>query len=300
MLDTATMHLNHLTVLDHGYIGNDGMVYGGSFHPSFLIEGDVDPVEKVVVDFSTVKKMIKAHIDDNQTGFDHKLWIMTGYSNCDYSITDDTIHIESEFVILDLPLNAVKIFDCPSHSTYDVGQALEEYVEVQMQETHPGIRAVCYNSTTPHVINDDLVSMFTYVHGLKDSTSWGCQNNSHGHLSFVQVIGSPISSNAEELAKVEQAIALDLDETVFINIENIVYESSDTVTIEYTTEERGTFKAQYNLSTGIKTVVLDTETTIEYLIEYVADVYADELASCGATAIMVSEGLPKGAYKKLL
>jgi 6-pyruvoyl-tetrahydropterin synthase len=299
ILETATMHLNHVTVLDHGYIGDDGMVYGGSFHPSFLVEGDVDPVEKVVIDFSTVKKKVKALIDDNETGFDHKLWIMEGYSNCKYMIKQDQIWIKSNRLELDLPRNAVKIFKCDSHSTFNVGQALELYVEEAMQDSHPGTRITCYNSTTPHVINDADVSMFTYVHGLKDSTSWGCQNNSHGHLSFVQVIGDTISSNTDELKKVENLIANTLDRTVFINSENITENTDEQLTIEYYTEARGWFIATYYKTEDTKIIILNTETTIEYLVEYVADRFARELSQCGAATIMVSEGLSKGAYKKL-
>lgn len=298
-MDTATMHLNHVTVLDHAYIGLDGMVYGGSFHPSFLVEGDIDPVEKVVVDFSTVKKMIKAHIDDNEIGFDHKLWIMRGYSNCEYHIDGDRIYIQSKRVNLYLPRNAVKIFDCGSHSVHSTGQALATYVEEVMQDTHPGIRITCFNSTTPHVINDADVSMFTYVHGLKDSTSWGCQNNSHGHLSFVQVLGEELNNNAADLKAVEQIIARDLDQTVFINSENIKEDTDEKLTISYCTEARGEFTAGYFKVPATKIVVLDTETTIEYLIEYVAERFEYELSQCGASAIMVSEGLSKGAYKKL-
>ncbi len=299
-MDTATMFLNHVTVLDHAFIGHDGMVYGGSFHPSFLVEGDIDPVEKVVVDFSTVKKLIKAHIDDNEIGFDHKLWIMEGYSNCQYEIDSDRIKVISKRVHFELPRNAVKIFDANSHSLNDVGQALAAYVQEVMQPTHPGIRITCYNSDTPHVINNADVSMFSYVHGLKDSTSWGCQNNSHGHLSFVQVVGDPLSSgNDGELKAVEKFIAAELDNTVFINSENIVEDTATHLAIEYTTEARGRFRAEYLLLGGTKIVVLDTETTIEYLIEYVAKRFEKELSLCGASAIMVSEGLSKGAYKKL-
>lgn len=297
-MDKATMHLNHVTVLDHAYVGRDGMIHGGSFHPSFLVEGDVDPVEKVVIDFSTVKKMVKAHIDDNEIGFDHKLWILDGHSNCEYLIEDDRIEVFSHRFKVNLPRNAVKIFHCDSYSTYQIGRALEAYVEAMMQATHPGIRITCYNSTTPHVINDADVSMFTYVHGLKDSTSWGCQNNSHGHLSFVQVISDAISSNADELKAIEQRIANQLDGTIFINKENITENNGEWLTIEYETEARGKFLAMYQI-TATRMIILDTETTIEYLIEYVAERFKNELALCGAAAIMVSEGLAKGAYKKL-
>ncbi len=299
-MDTATMHLNHITVLDHAFIGADGMVHGGSFHPSFLVEGDVDPVEKVVVDFSTVKKMIKAHIDDNEIGFDHKLWIMEGHSHCEYAINDDRIYIESNRVELDLPRNAVKIFNCESYSLHNTGSAIAEYVELCMQETHPGIRITCYNSETPHAINEGPVSMFRYVHGLKDSTSWGCQNNSHGHLSFIQLIGDPLASTAAEIQYLQAQIADYLDGTVFINEENISDNTQTYLTITYCTDARGKFVASYRKVEDTELVVLNTETTIEYLIEYVADTFAAELRQCGATALMVSEGLSKGAYKKLL
>ena len=51
--------LTHVSCVDHAYIDNNGCVVGGSFHPNFIIGGTPDPVEKVVVDFSTVKKDVK-------------------------------------------------------------------------------------------------------------------------------------------------------------------------------------------------------------------------------------------------
>ena len=77
----STMFLSDVTVLDHAYIDDSGFIVGGSFHPCFNVSGEIDGTEQVVVDFSAIKKQIKALIDSKETGYDHKLWIIEGFSN---------------------------------------------------------------------------------------------------------------------------------------------------------------------------------------------------------------------------
>jgi hypothetical protein len=54
----------------------------------FALSLQIPSTEKVVVDFSTVKKSIKEIIDHKETGFDHKLWVIEGWSKCEVIISD--------------------------------------------------------------------------------------------------------------------------------------------------------------------------------------------------------------------
>ncbi|MNC56960.1 hypothetical protein D3C75_1065880 [compost metagenome] len=48
-----------------------------------------------------------------------------------------------------------------------------------------------------------------------------------------------------------------------------------------------------------KFIVLETETTIEHIIEYVAAAFKPQLQSLKATRLYVSEGLSKGALMEI-
>ena len=110
----AELFLSDLTVVDHAYIDDSGNVVGGSFNPTFYVAGNVDPVEQVVVDFSTIKKDIKNIIDSRLIGFDHKLWVIDGYSNVNTlswnSLSHDTdatqVEIETPTTKLSIPESA--------------------------------------------------------------------------------------------------------------------------------------------------------------------------------------------------
>lgn len=303
------MFLNQISVVDHAYIDDKGHVVGGSFNPDFIVSGDIDPVEQVVVDFSTVKKDLKRFIDHKEFGFDHKLWFIVGYSlgtfeqhmvdgEWYYSIITPTFRAK-------LPANAVKVFTATEYTLESIGSAFEDYLQVHMESLYPSIKIVCNNTTIAHTNNSiasgqngvlpvaqSQPSYFTYVHGLKDSTSWGCQNNSHGHLSFIQL--EP--ANADTLL-LQQSIASVLDGVVFIKRENIDRTEGSWVHIDYTTE-RGHFYAAYDAS-QIKVVILDTETTIEHLVSHVAEAFGDDIKALGVTRVFVSEGLSKGAIVEI-
>lgn len=87
------------TVIDHAYIDRFGRVIGGSFNPDFVATGDLRDGEEVVADFSFGKKLIKDLIDSKSVGYDHKLWIMVGESQCDIKIT--SLPVEETLELLD-------------------------------------------------------------------------------------------------------------------------------------------------------------------------------------------------------
>src|SRR5574343_1490291 len=109
----SSIFLSDLTVVDHAYINSQGQVIGGSFNPGFIVSGEVDPVEKVVVDFSTIKKDVKysidKHIDDyHHNGFDHKIWFIEGYSGGEYRQFEDKIEFKTPAFKARVPLDAVR------------------------------------------------------------------------------------------------------------------------------------------------------------------------------------------------
>ena len=311
----SSIFLANLTVVDHAYIDRNGQVLGGSFNPSFLVSGETDNVEKVVVDFSTVKKDLKILIDHKVTGIDHKLWITRESSA---TLTPREPEGETAMVListpclkLDIPGDAVVVLDC-GYSIEAIGVYLGNYLTNALGAKYPSIKVTCLNSTKVHSLNSSLpVSTFSYVHGLKDSTSWGCQNNSHGHLSYLQLFpskehvreyenGRTSPSYPEEsgIDKLRRVIARDLDGTVFVRKENFKGIEDGMAVVGYSSRDRGTFHASYDVKT-VKVKILESETTIEFLVEYVMQKYVEDFRRLGIHSFAISEGLTKGAYKEI-
>lgn len=322
------MFLNHLTMVDHAFVDDTGRIRGGSVHPDLLVSGNVDPEEKVVVDFSTIKKDLKNYIDDDQVGFDHKCWIIEGYSNVtelrwldtktsidDFNeangdnLNPDPEHgerrvwIKTPTMEMILPKNAIKFIPADPNFkkqgyTYD---HIASYIERFLNDicNPEGLSIDCKINEEFHARKGLMRDQFRYVHGLKNSTSWGCQNLAHGHLSFLEVKSDDVDTNqSQTFARKINNICKDLHDTIFVMEENIVEDTEDFIRVRYSTEDRGFFEAVYYKDCN-KLVRLNTETTVEFLVEYVADHYKEEFKRCNVNELFVSEGLSKGAYKKI-
>lgn len=304
----STIFLNDLTVVDHAYINDDGCIVGGSFNPSFEVSGTPNPVEKVVVDFSTIKHDIKNLIDQHvndvfSNGFDHKMWMIAGFSNAEakYLNESTSVRITTPAAVLTVPTDAVKVIPMvesmtPTYTDEYIGKALEEYLRPRMRELYPAIdlEIKCVNTRHIHTASASArenARPFRYVHGLKDSTSYGCNNIAHGHGSFITADTNPDDILAE--------IAADLDNTVFIRGENIsaIESGSPDISLKYTTP-RGYFSMTIDASVH-KVVILNTETTVEFLAAYVKSRYGEQLIAKGVDKFYISEGLSKGAVETL-
>lgn len=298
--NTSSLFLSELSIVDHAYINNEGIVVGGSFNPSFLVTGEMDPIEQVVVDFSTIKKDIKAAIDHKDIGFDHKLWFIDGYSAGTIAISDKAVVITTQYTTLNLPLNAVKYVQndqVRDYNTPTIGIAFAELVQDELAKKYPAIDITveCINTENAHFSISPAyypAEFFTYSHGLKDSTSWGCQNIAHGHLSFLQLETELSSSEASR--ELCTSIAQDISSALFVNPTNIKTNDDVTLVLEYETP-RGLFQAAYAKSV-YNIHILETETTVEHLVAWVASTYKDQLSAAGVTRVWMSEGLSKGSF----
>lgn len=311
-MSNSSIFFNEPTVIDHSFIAGDGGCYGGSVNPSFHVTGAVSEQENVVLDFSSGKKRIKDCIDDNNNGFDHKCWIIRGISNFDsvYAVEDRKriddweylvsgedperiLTVSTRRLIITAPKSAFR-FMLNGAKFADTYQAAEMEMKLWLQQCMPefgfGVR-MCANAV-PSTIKP--YQLFRYVHGLKNSTSWGCQNIAHGHLSYID-IDTPKEVDPEFKEQILKSIAKILDNTIFISAEN--YTKSEYFhEIRYTSQVRGNFSMEMPVARPFhKFIVLETETTIEHIIEYVAAAFKPQLQSLKATRLYVSEGLSKGA-----
>jgi 6-pyruvoyl-tetrahydropterin synthase len=229
--------------------------------------------EHVVLDFSAGKKQIKSIIDDATLGFDHKLIIFPNSNQVTRNLRDGMTKIVTPFVEAIVPTNTIQ---------YSIGSnlafSIEQLLEFKFPELKFKVRLEADGFTNSH-------TYFNYVHGLKNSSSWGCQNIHHGHTSFVEVFNTITKEPNGVLARI---VADLFDDRILICRENILHHSDNGLLVSYKSE-RGMMTALYsNLNNWL---ILETETTIEYMAEYIHQNLNETLK--GYT-VNISEGLQKG------
>jgi uncharacterized protein (UPF0335 family) len=300
-MKTSSMFLRNLTAIDYAIVSKNGNVLGGSLHLSAHVSGSVDPVENVVVDFSTIKKDIKDIIDAKEDGFDHKLWVIEDFSlyNCDFSVDNaETVIITTPTATLGMPRNAVKYIPSKASGWSEIYNAIENQLTEKLNEKHPNTNISVQVQLSSNAFSEDHPYFFHYVHGLKNSTSWGCQNHSHGHRSWMEFRAFNGMDNVDPEAESRLAATINqLNNSIFIWEENIVRMNSSEITIAYETP-RGEWFAAYSLP-GNNIYIMEEETTIENIVDEFVKTNRNVLEAADVERVFISEGLQKGAYKDL-
>ena len=279
----ASLFFRNVSVVDHGYIDELGRVIGGSYFPNVTISGKVTEDENVVIDFSKGKSLIKEAFDDIM---DHKIWLIEGYSNAE--IKEDINNSNNYLIktpVMESSIPKWRVFQMKQMDTFD--SLIKDYLKVH------GLDVKVEVEMSENTFSTQNNNTFRYSHGLKNSSSQGCKNPNHGHLSFIELE----CNNEYKKLKVKNKIIDELDKVVFIFRENITYEDSDIIKIEYTVKNEY-FKNTY-LKKGNKIIISDEETTAENLINLISKRYEQELKEAGVTKLFLSEGLQKGSILNL-
>lgn len=305
-MNTSELFLNNITVIDHAVIGDDGRQHGGSYQASFRVKGSVDPVEQVVIDFSAVKKRIKEAIDHRDIGFDHKLWYIRGWSDADVTLTDqgNKVRIVSSAMEIEAPSNILRTIDSGGRdfSIALMEEKIAEFVQAELDAVYAAVNVeVQCTLTEVGFTMSPKHRYFRYSHGLRNSTSWGCQNIAHGHLSWMEFAHDEhyrddCQDCQDGVASLIAALSAEWDGAVLIDEANVVANNDDHIAISYDTP-RGHFYAKYR-KPYVKTKVLPHETTVEHIVEAFARENAFWLERAHVKSLFISEGLAKGAVKE--
>lgn len=279
----SSIFLNDLTVIDYSIVTAQGVILGGAATLNLEVTGPVEAHEGVVIDFSACKKQIKALID-GIGGFDHKCWVNVDDTNV-------VIDIDAEYTQITHRLSGLNIKAERDAFAFVSNDPTSDIAEFLNAELAPYIVSnINLNPTIIPVPRANTGSMiFRYVHGLKNSSSYGCKNIVHGHKSWISAV--VVDGGQQTAERVLSGIAADLDGCIFAHAEDLVASEGGVYTLEYATSERGTMSMSFTQ----KLIVLETQTTVEHIVEYVRARYYDQLKAVGVKELFVSEGLCKGA-----
>ena len=302
----SKLFLNNITVIDHGFIDNRGHQCGGSFQASFEVSGEVDEREQVVIDFSAVKKSIKQIVDCKENGFDHKLWFIPGWSKGDVVTEGGCVTITTPVARIEGPDNFLRSFDSNGYCIYSLEAVIGKHVEAELSQMYPDVRVsvVCKLSMNGFVNTNGAAGpwYFRYSHGLRNSTSFGCQNIAHGHLSWLEMehddhYRDECQECKAAIQSLYDALHSQWDGAVLIDQANVVEKTDTHVSIAYTSL-RGSFTATYDLR-EVKVKILPTETTVENLVDAFVRENGFFLERAHVKRVYMSEGLAKGSIKEL-
>lgn len=190
------IYWENISDVDHAILFPLGQMVGNSYIATATAEGNNNNEEAVILDFSTGKKQLKALCDNI---VDHKLWVNDKYHEIVY--TDESVVVRARgldkqitFETM-LPKDAVYVQSFISDITMPFNQQ-KDYIEQAVRLANEDLSK---KASTPEMkvtigINNKIFEnarnkyFFRYTHGLPTSTSYGCQNICHGHLSYIELI----------------------------------------------------------------------------------------------------------------
>lgn len=189
------IYWDNVSDVDHAILFPLGQMVGNSYIVAVNAEGTNDNEEAVILDFSTGKKQFKALCDNV---VDHKLWVNDRYHEIEYA--DDTVTVRARGLDKQitfettLPKDAVYIQSFLVDND-DPFKSLYKYIETAVRLANEDLSK---KASTPDMkvnISDNkkvflgavYKHFFRYTHGLPTSTSYGCQNICHGHLSYIEL-----------------------------------------------------------------------------------------------------------------
>lgn len=305
MTKKSSIFLRNISVVDCAIVYPDGTIHGHSFHPNFIVTGDVDEQEQVVIDFSRCKKEIKNALDDFDIGYDHKCWLIAGYSQYKYILDIDTSHdmraiLKTDAYEADTPVHVYRVIANPnqySDVSLVIQNSIAEHVQEHLRKIWPSVTvdveltAFMFAATDKHYCGS-----FNYFHGLPQSSSTKCRRFNHGHGSFYEFDFGGEATKDVVLAA-HQIMSPYLDCT-FVDENNIKSETDTWLEIE-ATDIGGDF---YNVKINkdkINIIRMPFDSTIENIVEFIVSKHGEQFRELGIKRFFASEGLAKGAMKVL-
>jgi 6-pyruvoyl-tetrahydropterin synthase len=286
------LFVRDLTVIDASYLDATRGFVGESYQVDIVLQGSLNE-QSMILDFSSVKKQIKAIID---TEVDHKLLVPHASENC--SVVFDSQRTQVNFKLTD---NSVIQLKCPNEAyclleSETISAALlETYLEqvilLQLPDNILDLEVKLRNEKidTPY---------YHYTHGLKKHNG-NCQRIAHGHRSKIDIFIDDIYNKAlvkdwanrwHDIYLASRDDVVDKSDLSFIVIKN----EMDKLCTAYHAPQ-GYFEL---LMPAHKAEVLPRDTTVEELANFICEQIKARMGDKKVT-VYAYEGIGKGAIAEL-
>lgn len=285
------LFVNDLTVMDFSYLCPERGMVGESWIVDVILDGDLNE-ESMVLDFSKVKKRLKALIDEY---VDHKLLIPAehAYTQIQRNETTDMVQVDfnrpaDQSIHLNCPAEAYAFVYSDEVNMASVSQYLKDIIATHLPENVAGLELTLRTEVI-------TTAYYHYTHGLKKHDG-NCQRIAHGHRSKVLVYQD------DEQSEQWQRYWADRWQDIYIGThEDLV--QSDTLLLHLPKSSIAQHHCfAYESSQGRFELIIpknecdlvSTDSTVECLAQFMAD-EQKKLASQHDFKVLAFEGVGKGA-----
>ncbi|WP_299082848.1 6-carboxytetrahydropterin synthase [uncultured Paraglaciecola sp.] len=285
------LFVNDLTVMDFSYLCPKRGMVGESWIVDVILSGDLNE-ESMVLDFGKVKKQLKYLIDEY---IDHKLLVPVEHSYSQIQrdeksdrVTVDFMRPDNQSIHLDCPAEAYAFVYASNVTMASVSDYLKDVIATHLPENVAGIEL----NLRAEVINTPY---YHYTHGLKKHDG-NCQRIAHGHRSKVLVYENQQASTTWQeywakrwcdiyIGSTEDLV--EINETAFSSL----YQNAKQHYVFAYESSQGRFELAIPKS---ESEVIDTDTTVECLAQYMADEHK-RMDGSSTFKVLAFEGVGKGA-----
>ena len=290
------LFVNDLTVIDFSYLCPERGVVGESWIVDITLDGSLND-QSMVLDFGRVKKQIKAIIDNS---VDHKLAVPAEHPYTCVTRSDDESGYWVDFlrpnersVHLFCPADAFAFIDAEIVNIETVKSYLHAVIKRELPTNVAGLQL----TLRPETINGFY---YHYTHGLKKHDG-NCQRIAHGHRSALQIyLDNVRTPRLEKLwADRWQDIYVGSREDV-VSVAQMQLSDAARNALQGSATHHVCYS--YHADQGLfelavpaqENTIIDTDTTVECISEYLAQQIKREEAN-GQVKVIAFEGVGKGA-----
>ncbi|MDN4503330.1 6-carboxytetrahydropterin synthase [Alteromonadaceae bacterium BrNp21-10] len=289
------LFVNDLTVMDFSYLCPERGMVGESWIVDVILDGELNE-ESMVLDFSKVKKRLKALIDEY---VDHKLLIPADNSatRIQRDANQDKVQVDflrdnQRSIHLNCPAEAYAFVYAETVTMDSVSQYLKEIIATHLPENVGGMTL----NLRSEVIHSPY---YHYTHGLKKHDG-NCQRIAHGHRSRVDVFvdGEASEHWQQYWAERWQDIYIGTKEDL-VNLSDLKLSMP---MVDIAVMDSSHYCFTYESSQGefelvipkVECDLVETDSTVECLAQFMADEQR-RLAPEHEYRVMAYEGVGKGA-----
>ncbi|MBB1272996.1 6-carboxytetrahydropterin synthase [Psychromonas sp. SR45-3] len=286
------LFVRDLTVIDSTYLDHKRGFVGESYQVDVVLDGQLNE-QSMLLDFSLVKKQIKAIIDAE---VDHKLIVPKAAKQCTISIDADRTQVDyvledNSAIQLKSPHQAYCLLECDAVTISVLEAYLEQVLLVKLPENITGLSIT---------LRSEVIStpFYHYTHGLKKHDG-NCQRIAHGHRSKIDIYINDQYSElwVEKWGQRWTDIYLASDEDLLDPALLSFSPKASTVPMHCSAyhSAQGYFEL---LMPASRCEVLNNDTTVEELARFICETIKQDEGQNNVT-VYAYEGIGKGAIAEL-